>query len=97
MYGDVSVNISSEYIATERQAKKMMQWIVKNASQERKELNISAFCNPLLELGDKVGVFYSDAGYSIDDIGNKTYVVAEINREVNESGPTASIIIRECP
>lgn len=97
MYGDVSVSIASEYIATERQAKKMMQWIVKNASQERKELSISAFCNPLLELGDKVGVFYSDAGYSVDDIGNKTYVVAEINREVNESGPTTSVVIRECP
>lgn len=97
MYGDVSVGIASEYIATERQAEKMMQWIVKNASQERKELNISAFCNPLLELGDKVGVFYSDAGYSVDDIGNKTYVVAEINREVNEAGPTTSIVIRECP
>jgi hypothetical protein len=97
MYGDVSVIIASEYIATERQAKKLMQWIVKNASQERKELNISAFCNPLLELGDKVGVFYSDAGYSIDDIGNKTYVVAEINREVSESGPTTSVTLRECP
>jgi hypothetical protein len=97
MYGDVSVNIASEYIATEKQAKKLMQWIVKNASQERKELNISAFCNPLLELGDKVGVFYSDAGYSIEDIGNKTYVVAEINTEVNESGPTTSVILRECP
>ncbi len=97
MYGDVSVNISSEYIATERQAKKMMQWIVKNASQERKELNVSAFCNPLLELGDKVGVFYSDAGYSIKDIGNKTYVVAEINTEVSDSGPTTSIVLRECP
>jgi hypothetical protein len=97
MYGDISVGISSEYIATERQAKKMMQWIVRNASQERKELNISAFCNPLLELGDKVGVFYSDAGYSIKDIGNKTYVVSEINREVSESGPTASVILRECP
>ena len=97
MYGDVSVNITSEYIATERQAKNMMEWIVKNSSQERKELNISAFCNPLLELGDKVGVFYSDAGYSISDIGNKTYVVAEINREVNESGPSTSVILRECP
>ena len=97
MYGDVSVNIASEYIATERQAKKLMQWIVKNSSQERKELNISAFCNPLLELGDKVGVFYSDAGYSIKDIGNKTYVIAEINTEVNESGPTTSVILRECP
>ena len=97
MYGDVSVNVASEYIATERQAKAMMQWIVRNASQERKELSISAFCNPLLELGDKVGVFYSDAGYSISDIGNKTYVVAEINREVNESGPTTSVILRECP
>lgn len=97
MYGDIAVNIASEYIATERQAKKMMQWIVRNASQERKELNVSTFCNPLLELGDKVGVFYSDAGYSISDIGNKTYVVAEINREVNESGPSTSVILRECP
>jgi hypothetical protein len=97
MYGDVSVNIASEYIATERQAKKLMQWIVKNASQERKELNISAFCNPLLELGDKVGVFYSDAGYSIKDIGNKTYVIAEINTEVSEAGPSTSITLRECP
>jgi hypothetical protein len=97
MYGDVSVSISSEYIATERQAKKLMQWIVKNASQERKELNISSFCNPLLELGDKVGVFYSDAGYSIKDIGNKTYVIAEINTEVSESGPSTSITLRECP
>ena len=96
MYGDTSVNISSEYIATERQAKKMMQWIVKNASQERKELSVSIFCNPLLELGDKVGVFYSDAGYSIKDIGNKTYVVAEINTQVSESGPTTSVILREC-
>jgi hypothetical protein len=97
MYGDIAVNIASEYIATERQAKKMMQWIVRNASQERKELSISSFCNPLLELGDKVGVFYSDAGYSISDIGNKTYVVAEINREVTESGPTTNLTLRECP
>jgi hypothetical protein len=97
MYGDIAVNIASEYIATERQANKMMQWIVRNASQERKELSVSAFCNPLLELGDKVGVFYSDAGYSINDIGDKTYVVAEINTEVAESGPTTSITLRECP
>jgi hypothetical protein len=97
MYGDIAVNIASEYIATERQANKMMQWIVRNASQERKELSVSAFCNPLLELGDKVGVFYSDAGYSISDIGDKTYVVAEINTEVAESGPTTSITLRECP
>jgi len=95
-YGNNSVSVATEYLSGINEAESLVSWIIKNASKERKQISLGVFTNPLVELGDKVGIYYPEMGYEIDNIGDKTYVVSEISLTVSSEGPASSVILREC-
>jgi hypothetical protein len=78
-----------------QQAEEVLQWIVDNATSSKNILNADIFPNPLLEVGDKVRVFYPDMQYNISNQKDKVYYVHSINYSVSGDGPKMSVSIRE--
>lgn len=95
LYGDQSINISAEYLNNYEEASKLAEWISRFASQEKIELQASIFPNPLLQLGDKIKVFYKARGYCYNSIGDKTYVLSQINYSADSTGIKMNVVLRE--
>lgn len=93
VYGKQEIMLSGDFINNLEQAKSLATWITDNLSEERKSISLSIFPNPILELGDKVGLLYSDKMYN--DL-TKTYTISSISHTISNSGPTMNIEIREC-
>lgn len=96
LYGETSINISGEYITSRSYATDLAEWIANNASKEKIEINATIFPNPLLQLGDKIKVFYKDNGYCQNQqTDDKLYVLSSISYSVNESGTSMSVKLQE--
>jgi hypothetical protein len=92
-YGKQEISLAGEYINNLDQARKLADWVVSNVSKERKTISIGVFPIPLLELGDKVGLLYSDKLYNDS---NKCYTVTSISHSINQSGPQMTLEVKEC-
>ena len=96
LYGETSINISGEYITSRSYATNLAEWIANNASKEKIQINATIFPNPLLQLGDKIKVFYKDSGYcQSQQTDDKLYVLSSIGYSVNESGTSMSVSLQE--
>jgi len=95
LYGEVSLNISAEYLNNYDEASSLADWIAKYSSLEKREIAATIFPNPLLQLGDKIKVVYKARGYSYNDIGDKTYVLSDIDYNVDDSGISMDVVLRE--
>ena len=96
LYGETSINISGEYITSRSYATDLAEWIANNASKEKIQINATIFPNPLLQLGDKIKVFYKDSGYcQSQQTDDKLYVLSSIGYSVNESGTSMSVSLQE--
>ena len=95
LYGEQSVNISAEYLNNYNVAEDLAEWIARYASREKIQIDASIFPNPLLQLGDRIKVFYKARGYCNSVIGDKTYVLSEIDYTVNDSGIQMNVSLRE--
>lgn len=95
LYGDQPLTIYGEYINNYLEAERLAKWIAKNSSREKIELTLSIFPNPLLQIGDKIKVFYKTRGYCNSIIGDKTYVLSQIGYNVDESGIEMNVRLRE--
>lgn len=94
-YGTNNTAIVGEYLNSRIQAENLMQWIVDNATTSKNVVNADIFPNPLLELGDKVRIFYPEMQYNISNQKDKVYYVHSINYSVSGDGPKMSISVRE--
>lgn len=94
-FGSNNITISGEYINSLSQAENILNWILQNSIEPKKIINCDIFPNPLLELGDKVRIFYPDLGYSYAQQGDKVYYVHSISYNVSTDGPKMSISVRE--
>lgn len=97
LYGIKSFNINGKFVQSMGQANNLMKWIIANCSRQRLKMSLEIFPNPLLELGDKVKIFSVDRGYQLSNssFGNKTFVISEINRSIDQNGPSMNIQIIE--
>lgn len=95
LYGSQSVDISGDYLNNSNEAENLAEWIAKYATQEKIKITASIFPNPLLQLGDKVKVFYKKKGYTTADIGDKTYILSSISYVANENGIEMNVELRE--
>jgi hypothetical protein len=93
VYGKQEIMLSGDFINNLEQARSLATWITDNLSEERKSISLSIFPNPILELGDKVGLLYSDKLYNDS---TKTYTITSISHSISNTGPAMNIEIREC-
>lgn len=94
-YGINSVSLSAEYLNSPKQAEQTLSWIFEHSNKEKKEISVTMFPNPLLEIGDKVRVYYSDIDINIDSIGDAVYYITSIRYSVSDNGPTMEVVFRE--
>lgn len=92
-YGKQEISLSGEYINNLNQARTLADWIIESLSKERKTISIGLFPNPLLDLGDRVGITYSDKLYNDD---NKSYTITSISHSITQAGPQMNIQVKEC-
>ena len=92
LYGKQELQLSGEFINNRTQAENIAKWVISKLKKERKTINLSIFPNPILKLGDKVGIAY-DAKYLND---NKSYTITSISHAISNSGPTMNIELKEC-
>jgi hypothetical protein len=95
LYGERSINISGKYITNRKVAEDLAEWIAKNASKEKITISVDIFPNPLLQLGDIVKIFYKQKGYSINESGDKSFIIAGIDYGVQEDGIDMKLQLRE--
>ena len=92
-YGKQEISLSGEYINNLNQARTLADWIISSLSKERKTISIGLFPNPLLDLGDRVGIRYSDKLYNDD---NKSYTITSISHSITQTGPQMTVEVKEC-
>jgi len=92
IYGKQELQLSGEFINNRAQAEKLAKWIGTKLKKERKTLNLSIFPNPILKLGDKVGVAYEAKYYE----GSESYTITSINHSISNNGPAMNIELKEC-
>jgi hypothetical protein len=92
-YGKQEISLSGEYINNLNQARTLADWIISSLSKERKTIAIGLFPNPLLDLGDRIGIRYSDKLYTDD---NKSYTITSISHSITQAGPQMNIEVKEC-
>ena len=95
LYGDQSISISGQYISSIKTARSLAKWVAKKSSREKTIIDAEIFPNPLLQIGDKIKVFYKDRGYSVEQNGDKTYVLANINYVASGSDLIMRVQLRE--
>jgi hypothetical protein len=94
-FGKNNISVAGEYLNSLTQAENILQWVVENSTTPKNVLNADIFPNPLLELGDKIRIFYPDMQYNISNQKDKVYYVHSINYSVDGSGPKMSVSVRE--
>ena len=92
LYGKQELQLYCEFINNREQAEKIARWVITKLKKERKTISLSIFPNPILKLGDKVGIAY-DAKYFNDE---KSYSITSISHSISSTGPTMSIELQEC-
>ena len=94
-YGENSVSLSGTYLNNIDQASNLLSWIYEKSNSEKTEYSLEVFANPLLEIGDKVRIYYSDIEHEISKIGDKVYYITSISYSLDSSGPKMNISVRE--
>lgn len=95
IYGEKIVDMNGEYIVSRTNALDLAKWILNNNMQEKRTISLEIYANPLLELGDKVKLFYKTNNYTQNIFGDKSFIISSINYSITESGPKMNIIMQE--
>lgn len=86
----ISFSIKSEYIQSFSSARKLMEWMIKNAYKEFSLAGVEIFTNPFLELTDVVKI-YSPR----NNLDESYYTITAIEYAIDPSGPKMSVEVRE--
>lgn len=97
VYGAKSFTLDNKYITSSEAANNLIQWVIQNCSKQRYSFQLEIFPNPLLEIGDKIKIYYKDRGYNQQNslFGDKTFVIKDISRSISTQGPSMNIVINE--
>ena len=89
-YGLKTFNIASDYIQTQAQASRLMQWILDKCSKPFNIVDVDIFPNPFLEIGDFVKIYTEK-----HSVPSSKFVITSIEYKVDSNGPDMSIELRE--
>ena len=95
-YGLKSFSLEAEYLQTQDDANKMMEWLMKKISKPRRAIGVSTFGTSYIQLGDILKVDYVDEN-NIGQSSSKDarYVVYSIDYKYGTSGPETIIYLSE--
>ena len=90
-YGNREFTLDSMYIQSEDQAKELIKWLIDKTLKPRKDLSITTFPMPHLQLADIATVEYTspDAVDFVDP--SKRFVINEITYTHDENGITQTL------
>lgn len=86
----VAFSLKSEYIQSFSAARKLMEWMIKNAYKEFSLAGVEIVTNPFLELTDVVRI-YSPR----NNLDNAYYTITAIEYALDNNGPKMSVEVRE--
>lgn len=89
--GEITLEVSSDWIQSETAAKAIGNWIVDNWAVPADVLNVTVFGNPLIRVGDVISV--TDAP---KHLSTTKFVVLKIQQQW-EDGLNTSLVCRKCP
>lgn len=89
--GKIDLTIESKWVQKEEFAQSIADWIITNWGEGCEELSVSAFYNPLIQLGDIVSV-----SHPLFDMSSAThlYFVVGVKRSFANDGPELSLTLR---
>jgi hypothetical protein len=88
--GEISVDIDSRWIQSEGAAKDLGDWIIQNWSDSNDEVTVTVYGNPLLQVGDLVGINYT--GLNMTSTSHKYFIIGITNAWDN--GPSTDLTLR---
>lgn len=91
VHGEISLEVSSDWIQSEAAAKAVGDWIVANWAEPADTAEIQIFGNPIIRIGDVVNVNYAPKG-----ITNVKFVVLKVSHSWDD-GLQTNITCRKVP
>ena len=95
-YGKNDFALSSEYIQSDDAANSLMEWILSKITRPRKNVGMSIFANPLIQLGDILSIDYkNDNGEDIISSIQQQFVVYSIEFSRSAGSTSMTIYVTE--
>lgn len=95
LYGVNEFSIQAEYIQTQDQANQMMSWLANTIMKPRLSVGLSAYANPMIQLGDIVAIDYTDTNGETKIDAQKRFVVYSIEYSYSADGPSMNLYLSE--
>lgn len=95
-HGDKKVTLQSDFIQSSTTAESMLSWIMEKVSRPRKNIGVSIFPMPILQLGDLVSYDYAIGENDVIAPAHKQFVVYNITYEKDAGGSTMTVYTTEC-
>lgn len=96
LYGNNEFSLDSNYIQDQDSAENLLGWLIEKSVRPRKNVGMTIFSNPMIQLGDIVSIDYKNAdGIDVIDSVDKKYIVYNIDYSKSIDGPNMTIYLSE--
>ena len=96
IYGNNEFTLETPYIQTEDDAENLMGWLMDKLMVPKKNIGITIFATPTIQLGDIVNIDYKDSeGIDLVTSSKNQYIVYNIEYSRKLSGPEMTIYLAE--
>ena len=95
-YGKKEFVLDPQYLQTEDDAKDLMSWIIKKIMKPRRNVGVSIFSTPIIQLGDIVNINYqNELGKDVIAASDSKFVVYNIDYSRSVDGPEMTLYLSE--
>ena len=95
-YGKKEFVLDPQYLQTEDDAKDLMSWIIKKIMKPRRNVGVSIFSTPIIQLGDIVNINYkNEVGKDVIAASDSKFVVYNIDYSRSVDGPEMTLYLSE--
>ena len=95
-YGKKEFVLDPQYLQTEDDARDLMSWIIKKIMKPRKNIGVSIFSTPTIQLGDIININYkNELGTDVVATEDSRFVVYNIDYSRSIDGPEMTLYLSE--